>query len=59
MLGRDSSVYPTEYEQAGVTTETVSNTERAGRWSRWVVFPRLAALLEIDLASIGDPPKRA
>jgi len=43
-------------EQAGVTTETVSNTERAQSLVTLDVFLRLAAVLDIDLASIVDTP---
>jgi transcriptional regulator with XRE-family HTH domain len=41
-------------EQAGVTTETVSNTERAQSLVTLDVFLRLAAVLNIDLASVID-----
>jgi transcriptional regulator with XRE-family HTH domain len=43
-------------ERTGVTTETVSNTERAQSLVTLDVFLRLAAVLDIDLASIVDAP---
>jgi transcriptional regulator with XRE-family HTH domain len=43
-------------EQAGVTTETVSNTERAQSLVTLEVFLRLAAVLDMDLANVVDAP---
>jgi transcriptional regulator with XRE-family HTH domain len=43
-------------EQAGVTTETVSNTERAQSLVTLDVFLRLAAVLDMDLADIIEAP---
>jgi transcriptional regulator with XRE-family HTH domain len=43
-------------ERAGVTTETVSNTERTQSLVTLDVFLRLAVVLDIDVASIVDAP---
>lgn len=46
-------------EEIGVTTETISNSERAESLVTLPVFLKLAAVLDLSLAEIVDAPPAA